>query len=238
MKRFIAALKKRDINLTLKQLEQFEKYYQLLIEWNEKINLTAITDKKEVYIKHFYDSLTMGFDIFLENQIMCDVGSGAGFPAIPLKIAFPHLTIHIVEPNQKRCKFLEEVIKELKLKDVKIYNCRAEEHVDRYRSYYDLVTARAVSHLNMLIELTLPLVRVGGKLFVYKGSKGMEELKSVTEPLEKLGGRVAQIRELILPEEDHTRINLTIYKDNRTPDRFPRPFAQIKNRPLTNDKQK
>ncbi len=235
MKTFIKNLREQKIFLTEKQVKQFEMYYELLVEWNEKMNLTAITEKSEVYMKHFYDSLTMAFDIDIENQLFCDVGSGAGFPGIPLKIAFPHIVLHIVEPNKKRCSFLNEVISKLKLENVKVFSDRAEEHVDKYRSYYDIVTGRAVANLSMLLELCLPLVRVGGRFFSYKGSKGMEELQQARWAMEKLGGRVEQMRELVLPKEYATRINFCIYKDNRTPDRFPRPFAQIKNRPLSNN---
>ncbi len=234
MRDFLKNLAKHKIYLTEKQLKQFEEYYKLLVEWNEKMNLTAITERNDVYMKHFYDSLTMAFDIHLENQIFCDVGSGAGFPGIPLKIAFPHMILHIVEPNGKRCSFLNEVITKLGLKDVKVFNKRAEEHVDDFRSYYDIVTGRAVANLSMLLELCLPLARVGGRFFSYKGSKGMEELQQAIGAMEKLGGRVEQMRELLLPGDSSARINFCIYKDNRTPDRFPRPFAQIKNRPLTN----
>ncbi|MCD7950022.1 MAG: 16S rRNA (guanine(527)-N(7))-methyltransferase RsmG [Erysipelotrichaceae bacterium] len=231
-KQFINELKKENISLTDKQLEQFEVYYQTLIEWNQKMNLTAITDKEDVYLKHFYDSLTISFDQHFNNQSLCDVGSGAGFPSIPLKIVYPHLKITIIDSLQKRITFLEHLVNLLDLKDVKLIHARAEEYAKSHRECFDYVTARAVARLDILDELCLPLVKVGGEFIALKGLKGEEELLEAEMGIEKLGGRISLETEFTLSDESDYRYNLYIEKVKKTPLKYPRSFSQIKKKPL------
>ena len=173
---FIQALLDKGITLTSKQLEQFENYYQTLVEWNQKMNLTAITQKEDVYLKHFYDSLTISFDYALSNQSLCDVGAGAGFPSIPLKIVYPELKVTIVDSLSKRITFLKHLIQVLDLKDVDAISARAEEYAVKHRESFDIVTARAVARLNILDELCLPLVKVDGDFITLKGAKRLLEI--------------------------------------------------------------
>ena len=187
---FIQALLDKGITLTSKQLEQFENYYQTLVEWNQKMNLTAITQKEDVYLKHFYDSLTISFDYALSNQSLCDVGAGAGFPSIPLKIVYPELKVTIVDSLSKRITFLKHLIQVLDLKDVDAISARAEEYAVKHRESFDIVTARAVARLNILDELCLPLVKVDGDFITLKGLKAQEELQEAKQGIEKLGGEV------------------------------------------------
>lgn len=152
---FRQVLAEKDIHLSDKQMAQFDRYFHLLVEWNEKMNLTAITDREEVYLKHFYDSLTLAFDVdFSTGLTLCDVGSGAGFPSIPLKIAFPELQITIVDSLNKRITFLTELTNQLEI-DASLYHDRAETFGQnpQFRASFDFVTARAVARLNVLTEL-------------------------------------------------------------------------------------
>lgn len=162
---FQQQLAEKGIHLSPSQLEQFDLYYQLLVEWNEKMNLTAITDKEEVYLKHFYDSLSAAFYFdFSGSLAICDVGAGAGFPSIPLKIAFPDIQVTIVDSLNKRITFLNHLASELQLNDVHFYHDRAETFgkLPEHREQYDVVMARAVARMSVLSELCLPLVKVGG----------------------------------------------------------------------------
>ena len=160
---FIEALKELNIEIDEDKLKKLENYYKLLIEWNEKINLTGITEKKDVYLKHFYDSLTLNKYINLKDiNSLCDIGTGAGFPGIVLKIVFPNIHITLVDSLNKRIIFLKEVINKLELKDIEVYNERAEEYAKKVREKFDLVTCRAVARLPILLEYSIPLVKVGG----------------------------------------------------------------------------
>src|SRR5690625_4009423 len=159
---FISTLRENNIYLNKEQKEKFGKYFQMLVEWNEKVNLTAITDEKEVYLKHFYDSISASFYFdFKEDLHICDVGAGAGFPSIPLKICFPHLHITIVDSLQKRITFLERLVSELQLTNVSLFHSRAEDfgQTKEYRENFDVVMAIAVARMSVLSELCLPLVK-------------------------------------------------------------------------------
>ena len=158
---FIKELEKLNITLNDKQIEQFKKYFELLVEYNKVMNLTGITDMEGVYLKHFYDSLTLvkAYD-FNNNINLCDVGSGAGFPSIPLKIAFPNINVVIIDALKKRLEFLNVVVKELGLENVKLVHARAEEA--SYREEFDIVTSRALADINIGLELCMPLVKVNG----------------------------------------------------------------------------
>ena len=220
------------IELSSEQLKQFATYYDRLIEWNQKMNLTAITDQKEVYLKHFYDSLTISFDYALSNQSLCDVGAGAGFPSIPLKIVYPELKVTIVDSLSKRITFLKHLIQVLNLKDVQAMASRAEEYAKKHRESFDIVTARAVARLNILDELCLPLVKVDGDFITLKGLKAQEELQEAKQGIEKLGGKVMKQESFTLTDENDHRCNIYIHKVKNTPIQYPRDFSRIKKKPL------
>ena len=229
---FIASLQKQGIILSEKQIQQFELYYTTLIEWNQKMNLTAITQKEDVYLKHFYDSLTISFDYPLEQQSLCDIGAGAGFPSIPLKIVYPNLKITIVDSLTKRITFLKHLANVLELENVTAISARAEEYAKDYRESFDIVTARAVARLNILDELCLPLVKINGDFITLKGLKAQEELKEAKAGIEKLGGKVTKEIDFTLTDENDYRSNIYIHKIKKTPSLYPRTFGKIKKKPL------
>jgi 16S rRNA (guanine527-N7)-methyltransferase len=225
IKQFEANLKEKGILLTAQQLQQFEMYYETLVEWNEKMNLTAITEKEDVYLKHFYDSITAAFFFdFSKPFHLCDVGAGAGFPSIPLKIAFPHLEITIVDSLNKRITFLNHLATVLELEKVHFIHERAELFGvnPTYRESYDVVTARAVARLSVLSELCLPLVKVGGHFIAMKAAHAKEELETGQKAISLLGGKVEKAFVFTLPIEDSERNILVIKKEKQTPKKYPR----------------
>lgn len=218
-------LQEKGIPLSPEQIGQFERYYELLVEWNEKMNLTAITDKEEVYLKHFFDSITAAFyHDFSKPLSLCDVGAGAGFPSIPLKICFPNLKVTIVDSLQKRITFLNQLATDLNLENVAFYHDRAETFGRRedIRESFDIVTARAVARLSVLSELCLPLVKVGGAFIAMKGAAAQEELESGKHAVQVLGGEVKEISTFQLPMEESERNILYIEKRRKTPKKYPR----------------
>ena len=222
---FNELLSARGFDLTSTQLEQFHTYYELLIEWNEKINLTAITDKDEVYLKHFYDSVTPSFIFdFSKVNSLCDVGAGAGFPSLPIKILHPHLEITIVDSLKKRIAFLDTLVNALNLKNVSLHHDRAETfgQSSSFREKYDIVTARAVARLNVLSELCLPLTKVNGNFIALKGAMGEEEVNDSQKALSQLGGRINKVEALELPKEESKRYLIVIDKVKATPKKYPR----------------
>lgn len=214
---------KIDINLTNKQLNEFYTYMNLLIEWNKNINLTAITEPEEIIKKHFIDSLTISKNIQKDSSII-DVGTGAGFPGIPLKIVREDINIVLLDALNKRLNFLNEVIKENKLENIETVHFRAEEigKNKKYREKYDIATSRAVAQLNILVEYLLPLVKIGGKCICMKGSNVEEELKNSKKAITLLGGEIEKIEEFILPDSDIKRNVIIIKKVNSTPAKYPR----------------
>ncbi|MFB9860046.1 16S rRNA (guanine(527)-N(7))-methyltransferase RsmG [Salinicoccus siamensis] len=221
---FIDALKQQGIELSDVQINQFRRYFNMLVEWNDKVNLTAVTDEAGVYLKHFYDSLTPLFHITIaEEASICDVGAGAGFPSIPLKIVRPDLKVTIVDSLNKRIIFLNELTAELELDKIHLVHDRAETFGQgSQRHMFDIVTARAVAQLNVLAELCLPLVRTGGHFLVLKGKKGMEELEDSDFALELLGGEIMETHNFTLPEEDSERYIIDIKKKRKSPRKYPR----------------
>lgn len=223
---FINALKDQGIELSATQIGQFNTYYKMLVEWNEKINLTAVTEQEEVYLKHFYDSITPLFYADIEEGAsLCDVGAGAGFPSIPIKIIRPDLKITIVDSLNKRINFLNELTAVLGLDKIHLVHDRAEtfgNHKADARHMFDVVTARAVAQLNVLSELCLPLVRTGGQFIVMKGKKAQEELDESKFALDLLGGELTKIHQLSLPKEDSDRYIMIIDKKRKTPKKYPR----------------
>lgn len=229
---FLIELKKIDINITEEQKKQLNRYYELLIEWNEKINLTAITDKKQVYLKHFYDCLTISKVYDFSKKIkICDVGSGAGFPGIVLKIVFPNLEIELVDSLMKRIKFLNLVIEELNLKNINTTHARIEEFTLMHKEEFDIVTARAVTNLRTLVEITSPTLKILGKMIFLKGDIE-QEVKESTNAIEKLNLSIENIQKFNLPVEESKRSIIVIRKERATPKKYPRKFAEIKNKPL------
>lgn len=228
---FRTELEKHGIILNDDQMRQFDTYYHTLIEWNQKMNLTAITDKEDVYLKHFYDSLTIAFAFDFNDQTLVDVGAGAGFPSIPLKIVYPHLKVTIVDSLTKRITFLNTLFKELGLKDCQAISIRAEDYAMQHREQADIVMARAVARLNILDELCLPLVKVGGYFLSLKGMKAQDELTEAKKGIECLGGKIESLHELILDGNEH-RGNIVIKKVKLTPQKYPRNFGRIKKQPL------
>lgn len=210
---FAEELANYGFKLSSKQKEQFATYYNKLIEFNKKVNLTRITDKNEVYLKHFFDSITplLEFsDLFKGEKSLCDVGAGAGFPSLPIKILCPDLSITIVDSLGKRLKFLDELVSDLSLDKVTLVHSRAEDagQNKNLREKFDLVTGRAVARMSVLSEYCLPLAKVDGYLVALKGPKAQDELAEAKNAIEVLGGSVKEVKELTLPDTDDERMLL------------------------------
>lgn len=219
---FKEEVEKLGISLTDEKLNQLALFYQLLLSWNEKMNLTRITNQEEVYLKHFYDSLTLYKEIKLETvDTLCDVGSGAGFPGIVLKIVFPNLDITLIDSLQKRVNYLNEIIKELKLSNIRAIHTRCEDYARVNREKYEVVTARAVANLKVLSELCLPLVKENGYFIAMKG-KATEELDEAKAMIGTLGGKIEHINEFNLPLEESNRTLIKIKKEKKTDKIYPR----------------
>jgi len=222
---FRALLESRGLSVTDRQLEQFEIYYRELVDWNEKMNLTGITEKEQVYIKHFYDSISLSFFYPLADvRSLADIGSGAGFPSIPLKIVFPHLRVTIVDSLQKRIGFLRHLTEQLGVADVECVHGRAEDiaRIAAHRDRYDVVTARAVARLNVLAEFCLPFVRPQGAFIAMKGSDPSEELSEAAFALKELGGAVEADHSFELPMEQSGRHIIVVRKTKGTSGKYPR----------------
>ena len=229
---FILELKKLNINITEKQLCQLEKYYELLIEWNKVMNLTGITVKEEVYLKHFYDSLTVLKVIDLNKvNSLCDIGTGAGFPGLVLKILFPNLNMTLVDSLNKRIKFLNEVITKLNLEKIVTVNARIEEYGINNRDKYDVVVARAVAQLNILLEYSIPITKVNGYFIAMKGNNPIE-IDNSSNAIERLNCHIEEIKEFNLPIENSNRTIIKIKKDDKTDIKYPRKYSEIKKKRL------
>ena len=225
--KFIEELKKLGIDITEDKLIKLEKYYNLLVIWNEKMNLTGITEKEEVYLKHFYDSLTIVKAVDLNNfNNLCDVGTGAGFPGMVLKIVFPHLRVVLIDSNNKKITFLKNLVEKLGLINIECLNVRCEEYALKNLDSFDLVTARAVSNMRILSELCLPLVSVNGYFIPLKGNV-REELDIAIDLIEKLNGSIEDTTTFKLPIEESTRNILKIRKIKETPNGYPRTYDKM-----------
>ncbi len=216
-------------DLTDKQKKQYDLYYKLIKEYNKVMNLTGIDDEFGVYLKHYYDSLLISDLIKDKDLVIGDIGSGAGFPGIVLAIYFPNNSFDLIEPIKKRCNFLSEVVKELGLENVNILNKRAE---DLEKEKYDIITSRAVAKLNILLELSIPLLKCEGLFIPLKGSKGNEEIIEAKNALKELNSSVEKIFEEVLPFEESLRVNIVIKKLKKTNSIYPRNFGQIRKKPL------
>ncbi len=223
------------MNLTDKQKEQFNKYYEMLTDWNENINLTAITDKDEVWLKHFEDSLSIDkIKDMDQTESVIDVGTGAGFPGLPIKIAYPHIKLTLLDSLDKRIRFLEAVVRELGLTDVTCIHGRAEDfsRSPEYREKYDLCVSRAVAGLSVLSELCIPFVKPGGSFVAYKSEKAEAEIAEAENALAILNGRIKTTEEFTLSDNVQKRVLIDIEKTGLTPEKYPRRAGVPAKKPL------
>ena len=232
---FVQELNKLNINISEEQLSKLEEYYNYLIEYNNHTNLTTITRKEDVYLKHFYDSLTIVKSIsFKDKAKILDIGSGAGFPGVVLKIIFPFLSVYLLDSNNKKTKFLEELCKRLELKDIEVINCRAEDYVKENRESFDYVFSRAVAKTRIIVELGVPFLKINGILIVMKASNEVtqDELNESQGALKLLNCSIQEVLRFNLPVENSERNLIVIKKDNSTDKIYPRPYDKIVKKPL------
>lgn len=224
---------KIDINLDNEICNKLYNYMNLLLEWNEKINLTAITDEKEIILKHFIDSFTIN-KFINSGDIMLDIGTGAGFPGLPIKIIRPEVDVFLMDSLNKRINFLNEVIESLQLKNIEAFHSRAEEMAknNKFREKFDVVTSRAVAKLNILLEYMLPYTKVNGKCLCMKGPNIEEEIKEAEKALKILGGEIEKIEKIILPDSNIERKIIIIRKKSATPLKYPRKAGMPTKEPL------
>jgi len=229
---FVIELNKIGININELQLKQLEKYFELLVEYNKVMNLTGITEKKEVYLKHFYDCLTINKVVDLNNiTSLCDIGSGAGFPGMVIKILFQNIDMVLVDSLNKRISFLNSVIETLELKNIVAVHSRIEDFAQLNREKYDIVTARAVAKTNILLELSMPVLKVNGK-FVAMKSNVEDELNNINNACKILDCKLIKNEKFNLPIENSLRTLLVFKKNCKTNNKYPRKFEQIKKKPL------
>lgn len=232
---FDELLAEKNIVLNEKQWNQFEAYYRELVSWNEKMNLTGITEREQVYIKHFYDSLSLSFFVPMSGIVsIADIGSGAGFPSIPLKIVYPHLRVTIIDSLNKRIQFLNHLVETLELDHVQCIHGRAEDLARKaeLRDSFDLVTARAVARMNVLNEFCLPFVKPSGLFAAMKGSDPEDELREAEFSLKQLRGEQKSTFRFELPIEQSTRHIIIVKKTNVTPAKYPRKAGLPLKQPL------
>lgn len=232
---FYQVLIEHGITLTDKQKKQFETYFRLLVEWNEKINLTAITDKEGVYLKHFFDSIAPILQGYIDNSPLSilDIGAGAGFPSIPMKILYPEIDITIIDSLNKRINFLNILANELELSGVHFFHGRAEDFgQDKvFRAKFDIVTARAVARMQVLAELTIPFLKINGRLIALKAAAAEEELISAEKALKTLFSQVTVNKNYKLPNGDDRNITI-VSKKKETPNKYPRKAGTPNKKPL------
>ena len=228
---FITKVNELGLEVTDEKSDKLNKYYELLVSFNEKINLTAITLKEEVYLKHFYDSLTLVKIIdFNKYNTFCDIGTGAGFPGIVIKIFFPHLKVTLIDALNKRIDFLNVVISELQLKEIETIHSRIEDYGKNNRELYDIVTARAVTNLSNLLEFAIPIVKVNKYFIAMKGSNN--ELDTILNASKLLNIKLEDKIEFSLPYEESKRNLIKFVKLDKTNNKYPRKFSEIKKKPL------
>lgn len=228
---FIKELEKLNLKVDNDKLEKLDTYFHLLIEENQKYNLTNITEESDVYLKHFYDSLTIIKTIKLDNQYLCDIGTGAGFPGMVIKIFFPSLKVDLIDATRKKCNFLNMVIEKLNLENIYVINERAEEYSQNNREKYDIVTSRAVAPLKHLLEYSVPLLKING-LFIALKSNIESEYQNIENYYKKLFLRNEKIIKFTLPYENSQRTLYKIEKYQKTPDIYPRIYSQIKKKDI------
>jgi len=222
--KLMSFLEAYQVTCSQKQLNQFEQYYRVLLDWNQKMNLTAITDKEEVFMKHFFDSITPAFHYSFNSQKIIDIGAGAGFPGLPLKICFPDLELTLLDSLNKRITFLHDVVNQLGLEHVNLIHGRAEEIArnDQYRESFDIAISRAVARLNVLVELSLPFVHRDGMMIALKGVHQINEEKEAKRVIGLLGGNLVQKVHFELPDQFGQRTIFFIQKEKDTPKKYPR----------------
>lgn len=230
-KEFIEELNKINIDISVDALSKLDKYYHILIEENNKYNLTAITEESQVYLKHFYDSLCIVKIINLDNQYLLDIGTGAGFPGLVLKIVFPNLKIDLLDSTNKKCLFLKKIIDELELKNINVINARAEEYAKDNREKYDIVTSRAVAPLKHLLEYSIPTLKINGNFISLKANID-KEIKNINNYYNKLYLSNEEIIKYELPYEQSLRTLYKITKNKTTPLIYPRMYSQIKKKDI------
>lgn len=216
----------------IKSNETLKKYMDLVLKENEVMNLTSITDEEEFYDKHFYDSLFVIDSFDFKNKVVMDLGSGAGFPGIPLAIVLKDTTFYLVEPMIKRCNFLNKVVQELDLKNVIVVNKRAEDLDDSFIEKFDFITSRAVSKLNILLELSAKFLKIGGNMIFLKGLKYQEEVEESKNAFKILNLNYIKTLEATLPFSKETRFYIIVKKLGKTNPQYPRPYQKIKKKPL------
>ena len=229
------SLKEFHITLTNEQFHQFQNYYELMIEWNSFMNLTAITEMDEVIMKHFVDSVSLIQavpDLAKKGYSLIDIGTGAGFPGLPLRVLEPSIRLTLLDSLNKRIQFLETVCRELDLPDVACVHARAEEFAAEHRETFDLAVSRAVAALPVLCELCLPLVKPGGKFLAMKSVESDAELAAAQHAIAILGGAVEAVRDYAIPGTDVRHRLIVVEKVKKTPEKYPRMFAKIKKNPL------
>ena len=230
----IVEMELKDLNKIVKmsdeQLSQFDSYARFLVEYNEKINLTAITEYSEIVEKHFYDSLLLSNYRKMEGTLV-DVGTGAGFPGVVLKIAFPELKVKLIEPLHKRCVFLNELIERLGLKDIEVLNVRAEDYSKNHREAFDFVTARAVTNLNALIELCGAMVKLDGCFIALRGKDGLSEIENAAYAINSMGFEVEDTFNDSL-SDGSLRVISFFRKRRKTSNKYPRSYSLIKKGPI------
>ncbi len=229
---FLKELKKLSISLTETQFQKLEQYYKILVNENKKYNLTNITDLNQVYLKHFYDSLTITKVIKLQNQSLCDIGTGAGFPGLVLKIVFPKLDVTLVEATEKKCNFLKLVVEKLNLSQVTIINQRAELYSKQVREHYDIVTSRAVAPLKHLLEYSIPLVKENGYYIAMKANIDIE-IANIENYYQKLHLKLLKEEHFQLPIEKSNRTILLYQKLKVTDKKYPRKYSEIKKKEIS-----
>lgn len=232
---FYQRLAEQGFELSDSQKEQFERYFELLVEWNEKINLTAITEKSEVYLKHFYDSVAPVLQGKISNEKihLLDIGAGAGFPSLPMKILCPEIDVTIIDSLNKRINFLTLLAEELGLTGVHFYHGRAEDFGQNkdFRASFDVVTARAVARMQVLSELTIPFLKVGGRLVALKAVAAEDELADAKNALAQLFSKVLETYNYDLPNGDGRNVTI-VEKKKETPNKFPRRAGLPNKKPL------
>ena len=229
---FISEVEKLGIEVTFEKMKKLDLFYKLLIDWNEKINLTTIIEEESVYLKHFYDSLTLYRDVDLNKQIkICDVGSGAGFPGIVLKIFFPNINITLIDSLNKRIIYLNDIIEKLELSGITAIHSRMEDFSKIHEEEFDFITARAVSQLPILCEICVKALKLNGSL-VFMKANCSEELDGIEKKIDKLGLRINSIDKFILPIENSNRTIIKIDKYSKTNKLYPRTIDKIKKNPL------
>lgn len=227
---FVQAAEQYNAVITDEMCTKLRKYTEILLDWNTRMNLTAITDPEEIYEKHYLDSLSLLCLEGIHGRI-ADVGSGAGFPGLVLAIALPDAELSLIDPLAKRCTFLRAASEALGLHNVQVFNARAEDHAKEYRETYDVVTARAVAALPELSELCVPLAKTGGIFAPMKGSRGEEEAQEAEHALRILGCAAPEVKVLELPGAGK-RVLIRCVKEKSTPEKYPRNYGQIHKHPL------